>query len=207
MTRTLLTIVLVGLPVAAAAQAPPPAAQDRLIVERLDNRFVAAGDYKVTQIDGETGQLAGAYAGWLGEDQLLIGGAAYWLADGPDDAEMTYGGLVIGWNTPAERKVQFGARGLVGVGRATLGTDVVNFARFGVRRDGRGAPAPVPTTQTVRRRAEEDFFVFEPQLTLAAKLTDHIGITVGAGYRLTGFTEFFDDRLRGVSGSVALQLR
>lgn len=202
MKRSLLAIALLALPWPAAAQSPPPSTQKPFVLERLENRFVVAPDFKVTEIDDDTGQLAGAYAGWLAEDTLLIGGAGYWLANGPDDAELAYGGLLVGWTTPAEHRIQFGARGLVGVGRATLGTDVVRFARFGSR--GGSPSLPLPETVTVRFQAEDDFFVFEPQLTLVTKFTDHLGITWGAGYRLTGFTEFAGDRLRGVTGSVAL---
>jgi len=202
MKRRLLALAILSLPAAAAAQGPPRPAAGPLVVERVENRFVVAPDFKITEIDGDTGQLAGGYGGWVAEDTLLVGGAAYWLANGPDDAEMTYGGLLVGWNTPADRRIQFGARGLVGVGRATLGTDVTRFARFGSRR---GAPGmPVPST-TVRVRGRDDFFLFEPQLTLATKLTDHLGVTLGAGYRLTGYTEFAADRLRGLTGSIALQ--
>jgi hypothetical protein len=204
MKHTLLATVLLVFPAAAWAQTPPPSTHGPLVVERLENHFIVAPDYKVTEIDGDTAQLAGGYAGWLAEDTLLVGGAAYHLVDGPSDADLTYGGLLVGWSTPAEHRIQFGARGLVGVGRATLGTDVTRVARFGARR---GGPALPPlTTTTVRIRGEDDFFVFEPQLTLVTKLTDHIGITWGAGYRVTGYTEFAGDRLRGVTGSVALQI-
>lgn len=202
MKRTLLVMALLALPAASFAQGPTRTGPGPLVIERLENRFVIAPDFKVTEIDGDTGQLAGGYAGWLAEDTLLVGGAAYWLANGPDDAELAYGGLLIGWTTPAEHRIQFGARGLVGVGRATLGTEVTRFARFGSRRS---APAP-PATTTVRVRGRDDFFVFEPQLTLVTKLTDHFAVTWGAGYRLTGYTDFLDDRLRGLTGSVALQL-
>ena len=203
MKRTLLATVLLVFPAAAWAQTPPPSTRGPLVVERLENHFVVAPDFKVTEIDGDTGELAGGYAGWLAEDTLLVGGAAYHLVDGPNDADLTYGGLLVGWSTPPEHRIQFGARGLVGVGRATLGTEVTRISRFGARRGAAGIPPA--TTTTVRVRGEDDFFVFEPQLTLVTKLTDHVGITWGAGYRLTGYTEFANDRLRGVTGSVALQ--
>ena len=64
----------------------------------------------------------------------------------------------------------------------------------------------IPDARTVRVIGEDDFFVFEPQLTLTTKLSKHLGVTLGAGYRLTGYTEFADDRLRGVTGSIALQI-
>ena len=198
-----IAMALLAVPMAAAAQTPPPAREGTLVIERLENRFVFAPDLKVTEIDGDTGELLGGYAGWLAEDTLLVGGAAYWLANGPEGAELAYGGLLIGWSTPPERRIQFGARGLVGVGRATLGTDITRFARFGSRR----REHTPPTATTLHVPLEDDFFVFEPQLTLGAKVTDHMGVTLGAGYRLTGYTDVLDDRLRGLTGSVALQLR
>jgi len=199
----LLAIALLAVPVTAAAQGPPRSGSGPLVVERLENQFVVAPDFKITEIDGDTGQLAGGYAGWLAEDTLLIGGAAYWLASGPDDSELAYGGLLVGWSTPAEHRIQFGARGLVGIGRAELGRDVTRFARFGSRR---GPAGTSPATTTTRVVGRDDFFIFEPQLTLVTKLTDHLGITWAAGYRLTGYTQFADDRLRGVTGGIALQL-
>ena len=199
MTRSLLAIALCAFPLTAAAQGTAPSGP--LVLERLENNFIVAPDFKVTEIDGETGQLAGGYAGWLAEDTLLVGGALYHLVSGPNEAELTYGGLVVGWSTPAEHRIQFGARGLVGVGRSELGFDVPRVARFGSRRGAGGAPAAT----TVRLRGRDDFFVFEPQLTLVTKVNDHIGVTWGAGYRLTGYTQFADDRLGGVTGSVALQ--
>jgi hypothetical protein len=201
--RILLAALLLAVPAAASAQGRPPAGSGPLVIERIDNRFVVAPDYKVTEIDGDTGQLAGAYAGWLAEDTLLVGAAAYWLADGPADAELVYGGLLVGWTTPPERRIQFGARGLLGGGRAELGRDFSRFARFGARR---GGLRPQPDLTTVRVVGEDNFFVFEPQLTLTTKLTKHLDLALGAGYRLTGYTEFAGDRLRGVTGSIALQI-
>jgi hypothetical protein len=203
MKRSLLAIAAItfgAFPLTVAAQSGAPSGPP--VLERLENRFIVAPDFKVTEIDGDTGQLAGGYAGWLAEDTLLVGGAVYWLANGPDDAEVAYGGLLVGWSTPAERRIQFGARSLVGVGRSELGFDVPRVARFGSRR---GAAGALPATTTVRVRGRDDFFVFEPQLMLVTKLTEHLGISWGAGYRLTAYTEFADDRLRGVTGSVALQ--
>ena len=198
----MIAVALLAMPPAADAQTAAPPGRGPLVVERLHNRFVVAPDFKVTEIDGDTGALAGGYAGWLAEDTLLVGGAGYWLANGPEDAELVYGGLVVGWSTPAEHRIQFGARGLVGAGRATLGTEFTRFARFGSRR---AAPPAVPERTTVTFRAEDEFFVFEPQLTLVTKVTNRIAVTWGAGYRLTGYTDILDDRLRGYTGSVALQ--
>jgi hypothetical protein len=55
-------------------------------------------------------------------------------------------------------------------------------------------------------RAQDDFFVFEPQANVLTRLTDHIGLQWAGGYRLTALTDFLDDRVNGPVGSVALQL-
>jgi hypothetical protein len=212
--RLIIATALALTPAAAFAQStPPPQGSTGIIVERLENRFVVAPDFKVTEVDGDTGALAGGYAGWLAEDTLLIGGAAYWLASGPNHSELVYGGLLVGWSTPPEHRIQFGARGLVGFGHGRLDTEFTrfpvdvrggrgfnDFARFGSRPGG----GTLPTT-TVRVQAEDDFFVFEPQITLVTKLTNKLALTWAGGYRLTGYTDVLDDRLKGVTGSIALQ--
>jgi hypothetical protein len=48
--------------------------------------------------------------------------------------------------------------------------------------------------------------VFEPQLAVVTRLTNHIAINVGAGYRLTAYAERLDDRVNGASGSIGVQL-
>jgi hypothetical protein len=202
--------LLVLLPVAALAQtAPPP-----LIVERVDNTFVVAPDYKVTDLDGTLGQLAGAYAGRVFDETLMIGGAGYWLVNGSRGDELAYGGLLVGWSAP-ERVVgiRFGARGLVGVGSGTLGRDITirggpagipdRRIRFGGATGSQ--PGGLPAPSSIRILARDDFFVFEPQVTAGASLFRHITLNLGAGYRLTGFTDALDDSLNGVTGSLALQ--
>lgn len=191
--------VLLGLlvPMAALAQTT----QGPLVLERLHNPFVVAPDYKITDIDGETGQLAGAYAGKLLADTLFVGGGFYWLVNGDHGEEMRYGGLLLGWSMPAGRVVRFGARGLVGVGTATLGVDSQFIAQPRGHNNIRGFPG-----QTVRFLARDDFFIFEPQVNATVQVIPHVGVEVGGGYRVSGATGVLEDRLNGVSGNVGVQL-
>lgn len=202
--------LLITFPV-CAQQTPAPPTHGPLILERVESRFVVAPDYKITELDGDVAHLAGGYAGLLTDDTVFVGGALYSATNRSDDFKLTYGGLALGWNVFPAGRVQFGARGLVGLGRATLGSDVnvLRFddrnVRFGSRSDrtdrlGTAVPA------TVRVLARDDFFVFEPQLTAVAKLTDHIGLQVGAGYRVTAYADRLRDRVNGPAGSIALQL-
>ena len=116
---------------------------------------IIAPDYKIPDLNGTTGQLAGVYGGSVVDEVLFIGGAGYWLANGSRGEELGYGGVLVGWVAPRWSGIRFGARGLVGAGTATLGRDlrVARPVRFGS-----------PTTTTVRVLARDDFFVFEPQV-------------------------------------------
>jgi hypothetical protein len=201
MKRCLIIASLVLLaPLAAAAQTP----QGPLVLEPIHSPFVVAPDYKIADVDGSTGQLAGAYAGRLLDNTLFVGGGYYWLVNGEHGEEMRYGGALLGWSMPVGKTVRFGARGLVGIGTATLGTETdLRFADPRGRERLRGVPV---SGQTVRFLARDDFFVFEPQLNATVNVIPHLGVEVGGGYRVTGSTEALEDRLNGVSGSVAVQL-
>lgn len=222
--RNALTAVALMLCAAGAASAqdtgPAPATPTDqgagpLVLERVHNPFVVAPEYKITEVDGDTRQLIGGHAGWLLEDQILIGGAGYWLADGSRDTRLAYGGLLIGWTMSADHRVRFGGRGLVGGGTATLASDLAVFpvdidGGIGGRgndgrvvRFGSGPAATVP--KTIRVRGRDDFFVFEPQGNATTRITDHVGVDLAVGYRWTGFSDFLRDRLDGVTGSLALQ--
>ena len=212
-----LVVMLLLAPATAVAQTIPAARP--FVIEEVHNPFVVAPDYKVTDLDDEFGQLAGFYAGKSVEDRLFIGGAGYWLVNGSGGDGLWYAGALTGWSMPAGSRIRFGARGLVGFGSATLGSDVAvtrgfdggrgfdgrggdlrGVTRFGV--DGRGGTQ----VSTVRVRARDDFFVFEPQAEVLTRITGHIGLNWAAGYRLTALTDALDDRVNGATGSVALQL-
>jgi len=208
-----LALLLLLVPAMALAQTTP--AQRPLVVERVRNPFVVAPDYKVTDLDGEFGQLAGVYAGKSLEGTLFFGGAGYWLVNGSGGDELAYGGFLAGWSMPVGSRIRFGARSLVGIGRATLGPDLDELRRLDARRgfdDGRnvtrfgtgGRGGIRPTA--IRIRARDDFFVLEPQANVLTRVTDHVGLQWAGGYRFTGLTDILEDRVNGPIGSVALQL-
>ena len=169
-------VVLVALvPMAAQAQT----SQGPLVLERIHSPFVVAPDYKIADVDGNTGQLAGAYAGRLLDDTLFGGGGYYWLVNGDRGEEMRYGGLMLGWSMPAGRMGRFGARGLVGFGTATLGR---TWRRAVDRRASTSASAR-RSGQNARFLARDDFFVLEPQMNATVRLIRHVGVEIGGGYR------------------------
>jgi hypothetical protein len=207
--RTLaILLALIFVPLFAAAQELTPPQSQGVVIERIHNNFVVAPDFKITDVDGRTGNLAGVSAGVLQVDTLFIGGAGYWLTNGSEnDFEMMYGGLVLGWNLRPERRVQFGARGLLGAGTATLGSDIDVLARGSHDSRGRLNTRVGDSVRTVRVGTHEDFFVAEPQVTFGARLTSHLDLSVAGGYRFTGMVDRLDDRLNGATGTISLQLR
>jgi hypothetical protein len=205
MMRTLgiaFTLVL-GIACGAAAQDVTPP-QGPLVLEPVHSPFVVAPEYKITNVDGHTGHLLGGYAGQLIDDRLLIGGALYTLVDDGHHSDLTYGGFLIGWVIHPSGRIRFGARGLVGGGGATLGSDVPVV--FGGYPDHRNDPRYYnPTTGVVRVYGHDDFMVFEPQANTVIHFNEHIGADLSVGYRATAFDDFAGDRLHGVTGSFAVQ--
>jgi hypothetical protein len=117
---------------------------------------------------------------------------------------MMYGGLVLGRNARPERRVQFGARGLLGVGRATLGTNLTGAVRDD--RDGRGRldTRVASTARTVHVGVREDFLVAEPQIMFGTRLNEHFALNWAAGYRFAGLVDRLGDRLNVPTGTVSL---
>jgi hypothetical protein len=212
----------------AAAQAPAPATspvtQGPMVVERMHNGFVFAPDVKLTEVDKKASALAGGYAGWLTDDTIFFGGGGYWLANQASDRKMAYGGFVAQWFTRSDRTVGFGVKGLVGGGQATLGStlteifgfpppttrlpDLLNDPRLS-RIVGDLHPLPIggATTLTTRFRQREAFFIAEPEVDVVVKLSKQLRLTGGVGYRFIDAEARNDNRLRGATGSIALQFR
>jgi len=203
----------------AHAQNPPPAAPANgpLVLERIHDGWIVAPDFKVTDLDDRTGELAGAYGGRLFDNTLLVGGAGYWLTNDARDFRMAYGGLLVGWQSREFGRIRFGGRGLAGGGTATLGFDLASARggdiRFGVTDPRRlqqpQAPArvPVPQIQTrpARLVARDEFAVFEPQASVSARITKGIGVSCGVGYRETVGADILNDRLNGPTANLAVQ--
>jgi hypothetical protein len=201
-------LAVMAAPVLASAQTAPaaPALQEgSLVVETMESGFVVTPDFRFTEVDDKYGSLAGIRAGWLTDDRLLIGGAGYWLANGSADRKMAYGGLVVEWSLARSRRFGLSFGALVGGGSSTLGVDVLGFPR------GRFPHHRWPDTdpgepETVRVGAREGFFIAEPQANVSLLLTRWLRLGAGVGYRLLGGAGQFESRLRGVSGTVSVQM-
>ncbi len=210
-------------PLAAAAQSSTPQTapgQGPMLVERVKSGFLVAPDFKVTEFNHRTSELVGAYAGWLADQTFFVGGGGYWLANRSRDREMAYGGLVVGWFAGGDRRVGFGAKGLVGGGRATLVSSFGDFLDNGDDHvqslvSGAGMASLVsgamtaivfPPIPNVNVRVRQEFFVAEPEANVIVGLTRHLRLTGGVGYRLIGGARSMRKDLQGPTGSVALQI-
>ena len=212
--RLAATLFLLALPAAAVAQdtnppgtqAPegPQGLQGPMTLERVHNGFAVAPDFRITKVDGSSARLAGAYGGWVFDNTLLVGGGGYWLTNRSRDFDMAYGGAVVQWLQRTGEWIGFGARGLVGAGEATLPGTVAILVPQGDRDGDRDGHRTIANVRGLFRR--RDFFIAEPQADLLVRLTRHLRLEVGAGYRLIGGADGFADRLRGASGSIALQV-
>ena len=217
MRALLLSVVALLAASAAHAQNPPTAAPSTgpLILERIHDAWVIAPDFKVTDVDGRTGELAGAYGGRLIDNTLLLGGGAYWLTNDDRDFKLTYGGIVVGWQSREYGRIRFGGRGLAGAGTATLGFDAAALPlrdgiRFGVtdprvQAPMRGTAPPTQTIRAVRFIGRDDFFVVEPQANISARITNAIGVSCGVGYRETAYADVLRDRVNGPTANLAVQ--
>jgi hypothetical protein len=125
---------------------------------------------------------------------VLVGGGLYTLVDGARGQGLTYGGAMVGWQPWTGGPFGLNLRTLVGMGTGTT-SDAISLTA----RDGR---------QVLRstRRFSDDFFVTEPQVDMRVRLSRHLQLGVGGGYRLTNTSRTDSERFRGGTGSVTLRI-
>ena len=143
--------------------------------------------------------MAGASAGFVIDDHFFVGGGAYVLATERRGREMAYGGLVLQWLGGGSDRFGWSAKALLGGGYAETPSEVHILVY-------------PPRDEFLRFR--QTFFVAEPEVDALVRLTKHLRLAVGAGYRFTGsgrrHDDFFDGAPRtsldGAVGSVGLQI-
>jgi hypothetical protein len=215
---------------AAEPQGPgqPPAGQGHLVVEQVHNGPLFNAEFKFTQINGEDAYFVGASAGALFDDRFLIGGAGYWQVDdhcngygdyyGCDGGDRYdhyddhgyhglngYGGLVLEWYALRSRVVSVSGRGLIGGGVANVGWgdfhDVPDDPQRPTPRHGGGHPVPAGYYYTF----DQGYFVFEPQVNVTLRLAPGFALVGGAGYRVVGWADGWENRLDGFTATAALR--
>lgn len=209
-----ITIVLIAA-TASAQQAPAaaPAVPQPLVVETIHKGWLFSPDVRATDLDIETGALAGGYIGRIYDNSWIVGGGGYVLTNQDDDFNLWYAGLVVEYLVRAERRIGFGVRSLAGFGSATMPlplSEVIDprvLAASNRTRNHRGGGTGFGNYPAGAMVAVSDsFFVAEPQLNVMWNLNRGRRIVFGVGYRLTADAPWLGDRLNGVSGSVAFQI-
>ena len=193
---------------AQPAQVPP---SGQMIVEQIQNGWIFAPDVRATDLNGETGALAGGYLGHITDRTWVIGAGGYFLTNRDDDFKMAYGGPVFEWLIRADRKIGFGVRTLVGAGTATLPRSVSDFidprrlaAATIDRRGSRSTVRQFDSAATIAVR--DDFFVAEPQVNVMWNLSAGQRLVFGLGYRAVANAPILGDDLKGLSGSLSFQI-
>jgi hypothetical protein len=204
-----------------AQGAPAPSSstsQGPMIVERVKSGFLVEPQIKVTSFDHQTSELVGADAGWLADQMFFIGGGGYWMVNQNHDRELAYGGLVLGFTTPADRPFSFGTKTLFGGGHASVPGLVAVYPTPSPYPDGVPGPGgrpsvvlPTPTVTTVG--IGEGFFVLEPQANVGFQMSKRVRLTASGGYRFMGWGGYWHDPygygyhdLGGWTGSFGVQI-
>jgi len=204
-------LALCLVPIAASAQtdavrdlmrADQPG-QGPMVVEQIHNGFLAAPEFKITELNHRWAGLAGGYGGVVFDEHFLVGGGAYGLVANRHGRDLVYGGLVLQWlSGRSDDTFSFGAKTLLGGGHAEVPADV------------HVQPLIFPPPRDEFFRIGQNFFVAEPEFDARVRLGPHLRLTVGAGYRFTGTAHgrnyFFDGSghtgLNGAVGSIGVQI-
>ena len=201
----------VGLVTAGAVSAQGGGAPSGgpMTVEQIRGGFLVAPEVKFTSVDHHASTLVGGHAGWVADEHFFIGGAGYWLANDAANRRLSYGGLDVGVVGQTSERVGWSLTALFGGGRATLRDDVtfVTYAQNPAAFDRHGFPVLVPNgTTVVPVRVRQDFFVFEPRAEASFRLSRHVRLVGGIGYRAVNADRHDDGRLSAAVGSIALQI-
>ncbi|HSP92770.1 MAG TPA: hypothetical protein VLN08_17790 [Vicinamibacterales bacterium] len=183
---------------------PPAPRQANVVVERVQNGPAFGVEFKYTQMDRDDAFLLGGNLGMLFDNTLFVGGAGYWRVDDNGRGTNGYGGLVLEWHALRSPVVSLSARGLIGGGIATVGgSDDVYIARpAGGRNGSRHMIYPPPPGYYV---FDEGYFVFEPQVNVTVRFARGMALVGGAGYRVIGGANGWENQIRGVTGTLAIR--
>ena len=168
-------------------------AQETLTEGDLRHGGFGAPVVKFTEIDSRFGVLVGGRGGWIINGSVVIGGGGYGLANvanfehlmngagDPGGLEMGYGGLELGYVHRPDELVHVSLGLLIGAGGVAWNPD-----------------GPSGT------RADDSFFVAEPELDVVLNATRFFRAALGVSYRLTRGVELLGLRNADLSGFAAV---
>jgi PEGA domain len=167
-----------------------------------DDGFVFATDFKITEMNHRTTGFAGFYGGVVFAGQAMIGGGAYFQLDDWNSEQMAYGGLVAEYRLFHDHPVGVTLHGLAGYGA----TNVPIYGHHGGHGYGYGYGycSSYPYGYGYGYGCPYDgFFIGEPEVQVAARVSRSVRIVGGIGYRFTS-ADVYD--LNGVMGSITVQI-
>lgn len=216
-------VTSVGAPLASAQSAQstqsalPPApgsaqpATSNMQVRQIQSGFVFAPEVRVTKINDRTATLVGAYGGWQTDRTFFVGLAGYALANRDRDFEMQYGGALVKWSIGGQQTAGLTPGLFLGVGTATLARPLSDWGwpQMPGRPDPRRGygPSSMPMMPgAFPIRVQDEYGIAEPQVNAFWNINRWLRLDAGVGYRFIGGSELLAPHLRGISGSVALQV-
>ncbi len=186
----------------APPQAPPypprqPSGNIRMAPAGQDG-FVFAPDYRIAEVNHQTGHFIGAYGGYVFAGQFMIGAGGYWQANSNNGLHLTYGGPVLEWRFFPGKTVGFNVHGLVGGGWTYF--DHNHYYYYYPD----GHPQPVGGmyggVYYYGPYYSNGFFVAEPEAQVVVRFGDFARLQGGIGYRAVS-----EHGLSGASGSISVQ--
>jgi hypothetical protein len=219
---------------AAAGQGPqapgqPPPAQGNVIVQRVENGPAFGVEFKFTDVGGQDAYLLGGYGGAVFDGKLFVGGAGYFQVDswyhdydyddcGYNDyyydscnyhgskSGNAYGGLLLEWYLLHKPGVALSARGLIGGGVVTVGSDgFYDYVQPPDTRHGSMYPPSYPPAGGYYYLYDQGYFVFEPQVNVAVRIVPGVALVGGVGYRVIGWANGLEDQIQGVTATFAVR--
>lgn len=223
---------LPGLAAAAAdgPQAPgqPPPTRGNATVQRVETGPAFGVEFKFADINDQEAYLLGGYLGVLFDGKLFVGGAGYWQVDdywndydgyhgdyygdyygdcyyGCDGYfgyghASGYGGLLVEFYPLRTSAFALSVRGLVGGGITSVGWHDDVYIMGPEPKHGYVYPPPAGYYW-----ADQGYFVFEPQVNVAVKMAPGLSLVGGVGYRVIGLADGWEDKIGGLTGTVAIR--
>jgi hypothetical protein len=196
-----------------------------LVVQKVESGPAFGVEFKFTEIDRQDAWLLGGYAGYTIDNRLFVGGAGYWQVDdywndyngygdygdcyhgcgGYDGyhGATGYGGLVVEWFPLRSPAFGVSVRGLIGGGVTSLGWDDYASIMEPGPFSKRGTVYPPPYYGYYYY--DQTYFIFEPQVNVSVRLVPGLSLVGGAGYRMIGWANGWEDQIGGFTGSVAIR--
>jgi len=229
LVAALAAVCLIGLsPYAAAAaggpQAPgqPPPTRGSVVVQPVENGPAFGVEFKFAEINDEEAYLLGGYLGVLLDGKLFIGGAGYWQVDAYWNdyydhdyygdcyygcggsagyhGATGYGGLLVEAYPVRTPAFALSVRGLVGGGITSVGWYDDVYIMEPSPKHGYVYPPPAGYYW-----ADQGYFVFEPQVNVSVRMAPGLSLVGGVGYRVIGWADGWEDKIGGLTGTVAIR--